>query len=89
MVKGYRGSGSIALLILHLGTWWRRVVIMLRPLSLDKEIPVHCEYEPQNRAVRFPNCKHCEIFCATLVDRKIITYDVYVEAKFLFRNCGF
>jgi hypothetical protein len=76
------GSGGIALLILILGTWWRRVIIMLRQLSPDKEIPVHCEYEPQNRSVRFPNCKHCEIFYAALVDWKIITYEVYVEAKF-------
>jgi hypothetical protein len=59
---------------------------MLRPLSHDKEIPVHCEYEPQNRSVRFPDCKHCEIFCSTIVDRKILTQEVYVEAKFVFRN---
>jgi len=42
------GEGGIAQLIINLGTWWRRVVIMLRPFFPDKEIPVLCEYEPQN-----------------------------------------
>jgi hypothetical protein len=87
-VKEYRGSGGIALLILNPGTWWRRV-IMLRPLSHDKEILVYCEYETQNRSVRFPDCKHCEIFCSTFVDRKIVMQEVYLEAKFVFRNFGF
>jgi len=62
---------------------------MLRQLFPDKEIPVLCEYEPQNRSIRFPNCKHCEIFCSTLVGRKIITHEFYVEAKLVFRNFGF
>ena len=87
-VKGQRGSGGVAPLILNLGTWWRRGV-MLRPLFPDKEIPVHYEYDPQNRSVRFPNCKLCEHFCSTLVDRKIITREVYGEAKFVFCNFGF
>jgi hypothetical protein len=62
---------------------------MLRPLSPDKEILVRCGYEPQNRSVRFPNCKHGEIFFSTLVDRKIIKQDVYVEAMFVSRNFEF
>jgi hypothetical protein len=68
------------------------VVIQLLPLSPYKDIPVHYEYElgePQALYVRFPNCRHCEIFCSTLFDLKIITHGVYEEVKFVYQNFGF